>query len=52
MRIARPTYLAAVEPFIDQPLVKVLTGLRRSGKSTLLRLIGTVFERAVCRPSA
>ncbi len=40
MRIARPTYLAAVEPFIDQPLVKVLTGLRRSGKSTLLRLIG------------
>ena len=38
--VARPAYLAIVEPYIDQPLVKVLTGLRRSGKSTLLALIG------------
>lgn len=37
--IPRPAYLAAIEPYIDQPLVKVLTGLRRSGKSSLLMLV-------------
>ncbi|MCL2422794.1 MAG: AAA family ATPase, partial [Micrococcales bacterium] len=37
--IERPAYLAAVRPFMDQPVVKVLTGLRRCGKSSLLELI-------------
>jgi uncharacterized protein len=34
--IARPVYLNRIRPFIDKPMVKVLTGLRRSGKSSLL----------------
>lgn len=34
--ILRPAYLDQLRPFIDRPLVKVLTGLRRSGKSSLL----------------
>lgn len=34
--IPRPTYLSLIEPLIGKDIVKVLTGMRRSGKSTLL----------------
>ncbi|MFH1251874.1 MAG: ATP-binding protein [bacterium] len=34
--IYRTHYLSAIEPFIDQPLVKVLVGQRRVGKSYML----------------
>lgn len=37
--VDRPLYLDRIEPFIDAPMVKVLTGLRRSGKSRLLELV-------------
>ncbi len=38
--IKRENYLTRIRPFIDQTeLVKVLVGVRRSGKSVLLRLI-------------
>ncbi len=37
--VDRPLYLNRIEPFIDAPVVKVLTGLRRSGKSRLLELV-------------
>jgi predicted AAA+ superfamily ATPase len=37
--VDRPLYLDQIEPFIDAPVVKVLTGLRRSGKSRLLELV-------------
>ncbi len=37
--IKRETYLRGIRPFIDQDLIKVLTGLRRSGKSVMLQLI-------------
>ena len=37
--VNRPLYLDQIEPFIDAPMVKVLTGLRRSGKSRLLELV-------------
>jgi len=37
--IIRPAYLEKLRPFIDKPLVKVLTGMRRSGKSTVLEMI-------------
>jgi len=37
--VDRPLYLDRIEPFVDAPVVKVLTGLRRSGKSRLLKLV-------------
>ena len=37
--ILRPDYIKAVEPYIDAPLVKILSGVRRSGKSTILEMI-------------
>jgi len=37
--INREDYLAKIRPFINKDLVKVLTGIHRSGKSTLLKLI-------------
>jgi predicted AAA+ superfamily ATPase len=37
--IARETYLEQLKAFIDKPLVKVLTGIRRSGKSSVLLLL-------------
>ncbi len=37
--INRETYLEKIRPFFNKDLVKVLTGIRRSGKSTLLKLI-------------
>jgi predicted AAA+ superfamily ATPase len=36
--VDRPLYLDRIKPFMDAPVVKVLTGLRRSGKSRLLDL--------------
>lgn len=39
MMIVRSTYLEEIKPFIDKPQVKILTGIRRSGKSTVLRLL-------------
>jgi uncharacterized protein len=35
----RPQYLDRIEPFIETPVVKVLTGLRRSGKSRSLEVV-------------
>ena len=35
--IKRPIYTAKIEPFIDKQIVKVITGIRRSGKSGLLQ---------------
>lgn len=37
--IQRPRYIERIRPFIGQEPVKVLTGLRRSGKSVMLQLI-------------
>jgi len=37
--IQRNLYIKQVLPFIDKPFIKVITGLRRSGKSVLLQLI-------------
>ncbi len=37
--ILRPDYIKMIEPFIDSPLVKILAGVRRCGKSTILAMI-------------
>ena len=46
--IVRPDYLNAVIPFIDTPLVKILSGVRRCGKSTILEMFsGLLSERGI-----
>ncbi|MBS1781535.1 MAG: ATP-binding protein [Bacteroidetes bacterium] len=35
----RPSYLEEIKPFIDKPQIKVITGIRRSGKSNVLVLL-------------
>jgi len=37
--IIRPKYLDKIAKFIDKPVIKVLTGMRRVGKSTILTII-------------
>lgn len=37
--IKRETYMSRIRPFIGNELIKVLTGIRRSGKSVMLDLI-------------
>lgn len=37
--ILRPDYIKAIEPYIGTPLVKILSGVRRCGKSTILEMI-------------
>ncbi|MDR2266672.1 MAG: ATP-binding protein [Christensenellaceae bacterium] len=37
--ILRPTYIEQIKAFIDRPFVKIITGLRRSGKSELLKML-------------
>lgn len=39
MIIDRPDYIEKIHEFKDTKIIKILTGLRRSGKSTLLKLI-------------
>jgi hypothetical protein len=44
--VIRERYLGAIEAFIDQPVVKVLKGMRRVGKSVIMRLL---IERLINR---
>jgi predicted AAA+ superfamily ATPase len=44
MEILRKTYLAQLKRYIDIPLVKVITGIRKSGKSTLLKQFKAYLE--------
>ena len=37
--IERKEYMEKIEPFIDKDLIKVITGMRRSGKSVFLKHI-------------
>ena len=39
MPIARPQLIRRIRPFYEDGQIKVITGMRRTGKSTLLRLI-------------
>lgn len=35
----RKNYIEKIKPFIDKPIIKVLTGIRRSGKSTIMLMV-------------
>lgn len=46
--IKREQYMSKIRPFINQNIIKVLTGIRRSGKSVMLELIKTeLIEQGV-----
>ena len=54
--VYRPDYINAIAPFIDKPLVKILAGVRRCGKSTIFEMLrqellrrGVAEECVVCR---
>jgi hypothetical protein len=49
--ISRPRYIDAIRPFIDKPQIKIITGIRRSGKSTVLRLIVRELSQKGIDPS-
>lgn len=44
MRIERPSYLSKIEPYIDKKIIKVLTGIRRCGKSRLLEMVAALIR--------
>jgi hypothetical protein len=46
--IERDFYIAQLENFIDKPFVKIITGIRRSGKSSILILFK---ERLIAKGS-
>lgn len=59
--ILRPDYINAIKPFIDAPLVKILAGVRRCGKSTIFEMLvlelkkrgvssGNIIERKYNNP--
>ena len=37
--IKRPLYIKQIVPFIDKPQIKILVGIRRAGKSTILEYV-------------
>ena len=43
--ILRPSYIEAIAPFIDQPLVKILAGVRRCRKSTIFEMLADELRR-------
>ena len=48
--ITRERYLKQISPFIDKHVIKVITGIRRCGKSTFLKLICNVLTGKGVRP--
>ena len=43
--ILRPDYINVITPFIDAPLVKILAGVRRCGKSTIFDMLVKELEQ-------
>lgn len=50
--IERKLYIDKIVPFIEKPVIKVITGIRRCGKSTLLKQIGQLLEKKGVLPEA
>ena len=47
MRLKREVYIEQIRPYYDSDIIKVITGVRRSGKSILLETIkDELAERA------
>lgn len=42
--ILRHSYLEAVKPFVDLPIIKIFAGVRRCGKSTILLMISDMLK--------
>lgn len=47
--IKREQYMNKVRPFMDKNIIKVLTGIRRSGKSVMLQLIQDELKGLGCK---
>ena len=48
MRLKREVYLEQIRPYYDSDIIKVITGVRKSGKSILLETIkDELAERGV-----
>lgn len=45
--IIRHKYLEAIKPYIDKPVIKILVGMRRVGKSTLMEIIKDELRKNV-----
>lgn len=51
-RISRENYLSILKNFKDQQIIKVITGIRRCGKSTLLEIFQELLKRKWSRSKA
>jgi predicted AAA+ superfamily ATPase len=48
--IIREKYLNRINPFINKPLIKIITGIRRCGKSTFLKILIDDLIRSKVNP--
>lgn len=46
--ILRPLYVEKIMRYVDTPFVKIITGVRRSGKSTILEMIKDKLQSEKC----
>ena len=45
--ILRRSYLNEIQKFINKPVTKILTGMRRVGKSTILKMVSEVLLKDI-----
>lgn len=48
--IYRPEYVERIIAYMDTPFVKILTGVRRCGKSTIMNMLRMEVEKTRCQP--
>ncbi len=51
MLIERPLYLQKLQEFVDKPIIKVITGMRRAGKSSLLMTFAEKLKSNGVKPN-